>query len=262
MKVFEITDYLEKIAPIHLQEGYDKAGLIVGDPKMEGKGAILCLDSIEEIIEEAIARDCNLIIAHHPIIFGGLKKLNGKNYVERTVQKAIKNDIAIYAIHTNLDNVYLNGVNGKFAEKLQLKKTRILAPKDINTPEIGAGMIGELAEPMEALEFLEYLKLSMGVSCVRHTSILDRPVKKVALCGGSGSFLLNQALQQEADVFITGDFKYHEFFDADGKIIIADIGHYESEQYTIELLFEIISQKFSNFALHLTTVNTNPINYL
>lgn len=262
MKVFEITDYLEEIAPIQLQEHYDNTGLIIGNAMMEVKGVVLCLDSVEAVVDEAIKKDCNLIIAHHPIIFCGLKKLNGKNYIERTVLKAIKHDIAIYAIHTNLDNVFLNGVNSKFAQKLDLFNTQILAPKDIMNPNIGAGMIGNLSTPMGGADFLSFLKKAMDISCIRHTSILKKPVQRVAICGGSGSFLLKEALRQKADVFITGDFKYHEFFDADGKIIIADIGHFESEQYTIELLFEIISQKFSNFALHLTGVNTNPINYL
>ncbi|MEN0005415.1 MAG: Nif3-like dinuclear metal center hexameric protein [Bacteroidota bacterium] len=262
-----LTDYLETIAPSALQESYDNAGLIVGNENTPIKGVLLCLDSIEAIVEEAIALNCNLIIAHHPIIFQGLKRLNGKNYVERTVLKAIKHDIAIYAIHTNLDNVYYQGVNAKIAEKLQLVDTKILSPKptaaSVGLPEssVGSGMIGKLAAPMTERAFLQFIKDQMQVSCIKHTQLLGKPVEKVAVCGGAGGFLLKQAIRQGADIFITSDYKYHEFFDADGHLVIADIGHYESEQYTIELLHEIISQKFSNFALYCTNLDTNPVRY-
>ncbi len=265
MTIKEVIDYLESIAPPYLQESYDNAGLIVGNPFEEVKGILCCLDSVEAIVEEAIKLGCNLIVAHHPIIFRGLKKLNGKTYVERTVMQAIKNDIAIFAIHTNLDNVYENGVNGKIAERLGLLQTEILAPKKVILDEdnaIGSGMIGFLEKPMEALDFLNYLKTTMQVGCVKYTQLLDKQIHKVAVCGGSGGFLLNKAIAQKADIFITSDYKYHEFFDADGKIVIADIGHFESEQFTIELLHQLISQKFPNFATHFTKVNTNPVKYL
>lgn len=265
MKIKELTNFLEGIAPLNYQEGYDNSGLICGNWETEIKGALICLDSTEEIVEEAIQKGCNLIIAHHPIVFKGLKRFNGNNYVERTVIKAIKNDIAIYAIHTNLDNVFIKGVNEKIAEKLNLQNTAILAPKkEIVNPEqtIGAGIIGTLAEPMEEMAFLEHLKATMQTGCVRYTPLRNKMVHKVAVCGGSGSFLLSKAVQEKADIYITGDFKYHEFFDAEGRIIIADIGHFESEQFTIELLYELISGKFSNFALHCTEVNTNPVKYL
>jgi dinuclear metal center YbgI/SA1388 family protein len=350
MQIKSLLAYLETIAPPMYQESYDNAGLIVGNANSEITGVMLCLDSTEAVLDEAMEKDCNLVIAHHPIVFKGLKRFNGSNYVERVVIKAIKNDIAIYAIHTNLDNVYYQGVNAKIAEKLGLENTRILAPKkmlkkitayvhpnyvdavrvaivaagvgsvngmdqrsyvslgvghasgdgnaevkieaifpvdaqrrvvnafqqsypngkaayEISTVEnvnaqLGSGMIGELTEPVAETVFLKNLKSTMKAGVVRHTKLRNKRVRKVAVCGGAGGFLLSHAIRQEADVFVTSDYKYHEFFDADGKIVIADIGHYESEQFTIELLYEIISQKFSIFAAHSTKVNTNPVKYL
>jgi len=329
MQIKNLTTYLETIAPSSYQESYDNAGLIVGDKQAEIKGVLVCLDSTEAVVDEAIELGCNLIIAHHPIVFKGLKRFNGSNYVERVVMKAIKHDIALYAIHTNLDNVYQQGVNTKIAEMLGLQNTRILAPKAnlkqitanisndatadaiarleamgieqieltelpthakinivyasaqasavkriINTSDyvevnvlnknakVGSGMIGFLPEAMDSMAFLAFLKKTMKVGAVKYTDILKDKVQKIALCGGSGGFLLRNAIGAGADIFITADYKYHEFFDADGKIVIADIGHFESEQFTIDLLFDIISQKFSNFALHSTKVVTNPVNYL
>lgn len=326
MQIKELTNFLETIAPPAYQETYDNAGLIVGDSSIEMTGVLICLDTIEAVIDEAIELGCNLVIAHHPIVFKGLKRLNGKNYVERVVMKAIKNDIAIYAIHTNLDNVFQNGVNAKIAEKLGLQNTKILAPKQtlkkltarltaekmnaarstlleagataINGAEVqfpsalqsailrvlensaghkvdyeivslenfnknvGSGMIGDLVEATDEKTFLSFLKNTMKAGVIRHTKLMEKPIRKVAVCGGSGGFLLNHAIAQQADIFITADYKYHEFFDADGKIVIADIGHFESEQFTIDLLFDIITNKFTNFAPHCTKVNTNPVNYL
>lgn len=261
MKIKEITSFLESIAPLEYQESYDNSGLICGNANDEVKGALLCLDSTEDIIDEAIQKGCNLVIAHHPIVFSGLKQFIGQNYVERTIIKAIKNDIAIYAIHTNLDNVYARGVNEKFAEKIGLKNTHILAPK-LGIENIGAGLVGELPNALPEMDFLKHLKSVMKTACIRYTSLRGKAIQKVAICGGSGSFLLSKAKQEKADIFITGDFKYHEFFDAEEQIIIADIGHFESEQFTIELLYELLSDKFSNFALHCTKVNTNPVQYL
>ncbi|MEO1262395.1 MAG: Nif3-like dinuclear metal center hexameric protein [Bacteroidota bacterium] len=342
--IHEVTAHLETIAPSSYQESYDNAGLITGHPGWEAKGAILSLDATEDVVAEAIQLGANMVIAHHPIVFRGLKKINGKNYVERAVISAIKHDIAIYAIHTNLDNVYHQGVNTKIAQVLGLENTRILAPKklmkkmrayvptagmgnlltelpkagatnvnyssenqvmidqdeyfreskklEISFPsgrqgtithlikkyapeayievqemegrssQVGSGMIGELPEAMPELDFLTNLKTTMKTGCVRHTRLLDKPVRKIAVCGGAGSFLLPHALRQKADVFVTADYKYHEFFDADGQIIIADIGHFESEQFTVELLGEIISKKFPTFALHFSKMTTNPVYYL
>lgn len=363
LKLSTILQHLEELAPPSLQESYDNAGLLTGSPDMDITGAIVCLDSTEAVLDEAIAHGCNLVIAHHPIVFSGLKRLTGRNYIERTIIKAIRNNIAIYAIHTNLDNVR-EGVNARFAQRLGLINTRILQPQqgklrklvtfvphaqaaqvrqalfhagagnignysecsfnsngegtfkggkdtkpfagepeishteaetrietifphwkeqaviqalrqshpyeeiafDIYTLEnqydnIGAGLIGELQESMNTETFLDHIKKSMKAPVVRHTALVKNQIKTVAICGGSGSFLLNDAIRQRADIFITGDFKYHQFFDADGKIIIADIGHFESEQFTINLLTEYIRQKFTTFAVRFTETNTNPIYY-
>ncbi|MBV6440053.1 MAG: Nif3-like dinuclear metal center hexameric protein [Haliscomenobacteraceae bacterium CHB4] len=260
-KIKEILTALESVAPPFLQESYDNAGLIVGDPEATVTGVLFCLDSTEAVVEEAVAKGCNLVVAHHPIVFRGLKRFNGSTYVERTVMQAIRQRVAIYAIHTNLDNVYHQGVNAKIAEKIGLVNTRILAPKagiDTNT---GAGMLGELTSPMSETDFLQHVKKSLHAGCVRHTLLRGKPVRTVAVCGGSGSFLLPEALKAGADAFVTADFKYHEFFDAEGKLVVADVGHYESEQFTIELLYEIVREKFHTFALHLTETNTNPVFY-
>jgi len=362
-KIKDIIQYLETFAPPSYQEDYDNSGLIIGNQLNDLTAAIIALDCTEEVVDEAIKKKCNLIIAHHPIIFRGLKKLTGKSYIERTAIKAIKHDIAIYAIHTNLDHV-AKGVNKQIADKLGLVQPKILRPKtntlqqlttyipientqevlaklheagagmignyqncsfrtagtgtflpsenakptigavgkieEVNenrvevifpaylkskilqtlfeahpyeevafylhdlanqNNEVGSGMIGDLPKPMESEQFIHHLKKIMNVKVVRHTALVKNKISKVALCGGSGSFLLSDAIAQGADMFISGDFKYHEFFDADGRIIIADIGHYESEQFTKELIYNNISEKFANIALHFTGVNTNPIFY-
>ena len=363
MQIKEIIQYLETFAPPSLQESYDNAGLIVGNPTMECMGALLCLDSTEEVIDEAVRKGYNLVIAHHPIVFSGLKRLNGSNYIERTIIKAIKHDVAIYAAHTNLDNVQA-GVNAKICEKLGLVKTSILVPKkgllkklvtfaptkdaeavraalfaagaghignyseasynlegngtfkagagadphvgDIGKrhtePEtrietifpahiqrqvlqsllavhpyeevaydiyaldnvaqhIGSGMIGELPTSMAETDFLTHIKATMEAKVIRHTKLLGRQVKKVAVCGGSGSFLLNDAIRHKADVFITADFKYHQFFDADSQIVIADIGHYETEHFTPEIFHALLTEKFRTFAFAFSETGTNPVNY-
>ena len=362
MKISDITQHLETIAPVHFQESYDNAGLIAGDPAAECTGIIVSLDAIETVVDEAIHHKCNLIVAHHPIIFRGLKKLNGKNYVERTLLKAIKNDIAIYAIHTNIDNIK-KGVNGKIAEKIGLMELQILQPKEnilkklitfapkdkaeavrkalfsagggelgkysecsFNTEgtgtfkplegadpfvgeigkrheenelkievifpgyleqkiiramieahpyeevaydiislgnylsDVGSGVIGELEAGIDETEFLGKIKEAFGLKVIKHTSLSGRKVKKVAVCGGAGSFLIPVALSNKADVYITSDIKYHEFFDA-GSMLLLDIGHYESEQFTIDLLHAILSEKYPNFAVRKTGVITNPVQY-
>lgn len=363
MLLKNIITELEKFAPLSYQESYDNCGLLTGNKEQDVTGAILCLDCTEAVVEEAIRKKCNLIVAHHPIIFGGLKKLNGSNYVERTVIKAIQNNIAIYACHTNLDNVKL-GVNKKIADKLGLINTQILSPKksllkklvtfvpathlenvreslfnvgagnignydncsfvlegigsfrgnentnpfigekgklslekesrlelifeSINERQIisalktnhpyeevafdiyqlentyqniGSGIIGELEKPVSEIEFLSNLKSVFKLKLIKHTPLLTKSIKKVALCGGSGSFLLKNAINLKSDIYISSDFKYHEFFDAENQILIADIGHYESEQFTPEIFYEIISNKFPTFASYLTETNTNPVNY-
>ena len=354
---------IECFAPLYYQESYDNCGLLVGNNQQEITGALLCLDCIEATIDEALQKNCNLIIAHHPIIFGGIKKLNGSNYVERTIIKAIQHNIAIYACHTNLDNVKL-GVNKKIADKLGLINQQILAPKkqllkklvtfvpashleivrqdlfaagagnignysqcsftnegvgsfkpnELANPfsgtkgelsleketrlevifetvnlqailsalhknhpyeevaydvyqlenqyqNIGSGMVGELEKPIPEKDFLENLTKLFGLKTLKHTAFLNKTIKKVALCGGSGSFLLKNAINSKSDIYISSDFKYHEFFDAENRILIADIGHYESEQFTPEIFYEIISKKFPTFASYLTETNTNPVNY-
>ena len=363
MKIADIIDVLEAVAPPSLQESYDNAGLLTGNPGWVCTGALCTLDATEEVVKEAMQRGCNLVVAHHPIIFGGLKKITGKNYVEKTIITAIKNDIAIYAIHTNLDNV-IDGVNGMMADKLGLTNRKILSPKEgtlkklytfvpvdqvesvrtalfeagaghignynecsfgaegtgtfkggagtnpfvgqpgeryyekelkievifpaylqnsliralrtahpyeevaydvvnlANThPGIGSGLVGELPEALPAADFLKQLKQAFDLPLIRHTALLGKLVKKIALCGGAGSFLVSKALGVGADVYITGDMKYHEFFDANNRLIIADIGHFESEQFTIDLLAGVLQEKFPTFAVLKTALKTNPVHY-
>ncbi len=264
MQLSHLIQYLNEVAPERLQESYDNAGLITGHPDMEIKGVLVALDCVESIVDEALALGCNVIVAHHPIVFSGLKRFTGANYVERTIIKAIRNDIAIYAIHTNLDNVFISGVNTKIAERLGLQHTEILSPKSemqYKDNPVGAGMLGHLKTPMETTAFFDYLKDKMELQVLKHTAICKNTVHKVAVCGGSGGFLLNSSLKAEADVFITSDYKYHEFFDANDRIIIIDIGHFESEKYTIDLLYDLIINKFTTFATHYTKIITNPINF-
>ena len=358
-----LAAHLEAFAPLAYQEDYDNSGLIVGSPDQVVTGVLVALDTTEAIVDEAIARGCNVIVAHHPIVFRGLKRFTGRTYVERTVMKAIKNDVAIYAAHTNLDHV-TGGVNTKIAQKLRLQNPQILAPKTQtltklaffvpveNTEQVlnalfaagagrignyehvsfraegegaftpttganpaigrvgraetvaehraevilpahleraavaalkqahpyeevaydlyplkntnanvGAGMIGTLPEPLAETEWLAYLKRKMNLTVIRHTPLRGRAVQRVAVCGGAGGFLLNDALGAGADAFVTADYKYHEFFDADGRIIICDIGHYESEVFTKDVLQEHLAQKFLTFAIFLSETDTNPVRY-
>ena len=258
MKIKEVIKHLEKIAPPEYQESYDNSGLIVGYRDQEITAALITLDCTEAVVQEAIEVGAELIIAHHPIVFGG-KRFNGKNYVERTVMLAIKNDIAIYAIHTNLDAV-VNGVNGKIAQKLQLRNLSILQPRN-DEGTVGAGMIGEYVEAIPVKEFLERVKVQFSVPVIKHTKAVKPYVQKIAFCGGSGSFLLEEAKAAKADVFLSSDFKYHQYFDAEEKLMIADIGHYEAEIFTKDLIYEILTEKFPTFTLHFSRENTNPVNY-
>lgn len=257
----DLISYLEEIAPPHLQESYDNSGLIYGHPDLELTGALVSLDCTEDVVDEAISLGFNLIVSHHPIVFSGIKKFSHDNYVHRVVINAIQHNIAIYAIHTNLDNVLEHGVNQKIAQKIGLTQCTILRPKDSAEPHTGSGIIGELHNPIDPLAFMDHLKGSMNLKTIKHTALLTRPVQRVAVCGGAGSFLLVDAKAAGADVFITADYKYHEFFDADGILTIVDIGHYESEYFTIELLFELLTEKFPKFAARSTKVVTNPISY-
>jgi|SRR5690554_2106302 len=260
-RIREVTDFLEQIAPLHLQEDYDNAGLITGSPEWEVQGVLCALDCTPAVIEEAIQSGCNMVVSHHPIVFQGLKKLSGDTYIQRAVIQAIRHDVAIYAIHTNLDNVLQNGVNQRIAERIELEKCRILDPRD-ESGEIGAGLVGELRNGMKPDDFLSHLQTRFELEIIRYTPVSEnRNLQRIAVCGGSGSFLLEKAILANADAFVTSDFKYHQFFDADNRIMVLDIGHYESEKFTIQLLFELISNNFSNFAAQMTKVNTNPVRY-
>lgn len=364
MRIKDITTYLETLAPLAYQEDYDNSGLLIGDANTEMKGGLITLDVTEAVIDEAIETGSNLIIAHHPLIFRGLKKITGTHWIERCVIKAIQNSISIYAIHTNLDNV-AGGVNSKIADQLGLLNQKILSHKpgilrklvtfvpkadtqkvldglyqagageignydhcsfriggvgafrplekanphigtalndeevdenrievilpsyasgkiisalkathpyeevayylsslENQNQEVGSGVIGELEKPMETVEFLHFLKKRMKTGTIRYTALPKKNVQRIAVCGGTGSFLLSKAKSQGADVFITADFKYHEFFEAENQLLIADIGHYESEQFTKQLLFDNLTKKFANIALRLSEVETNPIKYL
>jgi dinuclear metal center YbgI/SA1388 family protein len=363
MIIQEITHYLESCAPLSLQESYDNSGLIVGDVTTEVKGVLIALDCTEEVINEAIAKKCNLIITHHPIVFSGLKKITGKNFVERILIQAIRNRLSIYAIHTNLDNL-IDGVNKVMADKLKLVNRKVLLPSqnqliklEVYIPKthfelvrnslfeagagaigkyadcsfshdglgsftaqdganphigkvgylhleneiklevvfesfrqaeilfamrkthpyeeiaynliplsnqhsyIGAGIIGDLVEEIEFEKLLEIVKNQFKTSVIRYNDSRKKIIKKIAVCGGAGKFLLKSAIHQKADIFITSDFKYHDFFEPENHLSVLDIGHFESEQFTIELIADILKEKFTTFAILLTEINTNPVKY-
>ena len=261
MRLVDLTNFLETHAPIALQESYDNCGLLVGDPLSEIGSVLVSLDVTEQVVEEAIQLGANVIIAHHPIIFSGLKSITGSSMVERTIILAIKNNISIYAIHTNLDKTLDQGVNTKIADKLNLVQKVALRDEGLlEDKPVGLGIVGLLPRPMQVFEFLQYVKTQLHTNVIKYTPF-DHIIEKVAICGGSGSFLLKDAIAAEAQAFITSDFKYHDYFESDGRLMITDIGHFESEQFTIELLYEMISEKFSNFAVYSTEVCTNPIKY-
>lgn len=364
MNVKSVTNLIEIVAPLALQESYDNAGLLLGSANMEVTAVLITIDVTEAVVDEAIKHNCNLIIAHHPLIFNGLKKITGKNEVQRCIIKCIQNNIAVYAAHTNIDNV-LSGVNGKIADKIGLTNRQILVAKSdmllklvvfvpkfhayrvreaifkaggghignydfcsfnsegngtfragksanpfvgeagkIHTEKeekieiiipahlkerivdelikahpyeepaydliplqnkaagIGAGLIGELPKAENEYDFLMRIKKIFGSSVIRHTHFTNKLIKRVAVCGGSGSLFLKNAISAKADIYISGDFKYHEFFESDNKILIADIGHFESEQFTKDIFYEIISRKMPTFAVRISETKTNPINYL
>lgn len=257
-----VIDFLESIAPLDRQESYDNSGLIIGSAIQPVSGVMVCLDCTEEVLDDAIARGCNMVVAHHPPVFSGLKQLTGANPTERTVIKAIRHHLIVYAIHTNLDNTLTHGVNERIARMLGLDIDGVLRPSGPQSdPGTGAGLLGYFATPMTESDFLGLLRTTLHAPVIRHTQLTDRMIQRVALCGGSGSFLLPDALDAGVQAFVTADFKYHQFFDADGRILVCDVGHYESEQFTIDLLQELISRNFTNFAAHCTEVNTNPVQY-
>ncbi len=265
MKIQTIIHCLEQWAPLDFQESYDNSGLISGDPTQDCTGVLCSLDCTEKVVDEAIAKGCNLIVSHHPIIFKGVKQLNINHFIGRTLIKAIRHNISLYAFHTNLDNV-IDGVNKSLADQLQLNNRRILAPIagkfDQHGHEIGAGILGELPLETEASSFLQWVKEKFHLSVVKHTPIVNKQLKTIALCGGSGSFLIDKVKEQNIDCFITSDLKYHEFFEADNRFLLVDIGHGESEQYVPDLIIAYLNIKFPTFAVLRSLVNTQPVTYL
>ena len=259
MTIKNVSDYLEEIAPLNQAEDFDNVGLLIGNETTEVKGVLVTLDTLEETVDEAIKKKCNLIVSFHPIIFSGLKKINGNSYVEKVVMKAIQNNIAIYATHTALDNSKV-GVSAKMCEVLGLLNNSILLPKDGGTT--GMGMIGDLPKSMQEEDFLTFTKKTFKTNGIRYSNKTGKLVKKVAVLGGSGSFAITDAIHKKADVYISADFKYHDFFKAEDKILLIDVGHYESEQFTKNLLVDYLTKKFTSFAIILSEKSTNPIYYL
>ncbi|MEL6671706.1 MAG: Nif3-like dinuclear metal center hexameric protein [Bacteroidota bacterium] len=262
MLVQDIASVLESWAPLPAAESYDNVGLLVGRPDWEVSGIMINLDMTEAVVEEARAKGCNMLVTHHPIWFSGRKRLIGDDYVSRTIMKAIKEDIALYACHTNLDNIR-TGVNQRIADLIGLEKTAFLQPKSqpVEENELGSGMIGELPEALEVPAFLRLIKERFRCGGIRYAEGTGEPIKKVAVCGGSGSFLTRTALKQGADAFVTADITYHKFFDQEESMLLLDIGHYESEQFTSQLIHEFLSEKFPNFAIRLSETYTNPVRY-
>ena len=264
MQIGQITKALENWAPLSFQEDYDNCGLLVGNANTVCTGVLCSLDCTEAVIDEAIEKNCNLIVSHHPIIFKGIKQFNENSYVARTVLKAIQHQIAIYAIHTNLDNI-LDGVNKSIADKLNLGNRRILAPKigflDSNGAEIGSGLIGELPLETDEADFIKWIKEKFNLSVVKHTPFTGKSLKNIVLCGGAGGFLIGTAKAQKADCYITSDLKYHDFFEADGQLLLMDIGHAESEQWVSDLIVAHLTAKFPTFAVLHSLVCTQPITY-
>ncbi|MBQ2435819.1 MAG: Nif3-like dinuclear metal center hexameric protein [Bacteroidaceae bacterium] len=261
MKAKQILDALEQYAPLPLQDSFDNAGLQIGlTEEQEVTGALLCLDVTEDVIDEAVRKGCNLIVAHHPLLFHGLKSITGKTYVERCVVKAIKNGVGIYAAHTNLDNAQ-GGVNYRIAEKIGLDNIAFLETKQSLMPS-GAGVIGVLPEAEDEEPFLNRLKTLFDIKCLRHNALCGRKIRKVALCGGAGGFLLDNAIKQGADAFLTGEMRYHDYFGHDGDLLIAEMGHYESEQYTMDIFEDMLRRHFPELKIEKTSLNTNPIYYL
>ena len=271
VKIYQVVDALEHYAPLPLQEGYDNAGLQVGlTEAVEVSGALLCLDVTEDVVDEAIRKGCNLIVSHHPLIFRKLARISDENYVQRTVRKAIKNDITIVSMHTNMDAAK-GGVNFKIAEKLGLRNLRFFGgEKEIDGVKGGEGVIGEITDETDTLhadgiaadDLVLMLRERFQTECVQCNQLLRRPIRKVALCGGAGSFLLDAAIAAGADAFITGEMHYHEFFGHEQEIQICVIGHYQSEQFTSEIFRSIITEKCPGVKCEISEINTNPIIYL
>ena len=261
MKIKEVLSALERFAPLPLQESWDNAGLQVGLTETEVSGALLCLDVNEKIVDEAIQKGCNLVVSHHPLLFRGLKTISDLTDVQRTVMKAVRKGVCVISMHTNMDNAK-GGVNYKMAEKLGLRDVLFLAPKTVDGVESGSGVIGELPEAQASDDFVLAVKKAFGVECAMCNELLRRPVRKVALCGGAGDFLLDDALKAGADAFITGEMHYHQYFGYEQQIQICVIGHYQSEQYTAEIFRDIIEKECPGVKTYIAETCTNPILYL
>ena len=261
MKIKQVLSALEKFAPLPLQESWDNAGLQLGLTEAEVSGALLCLDVNEKIVDEAIAKGCNLIVSHHPLLFRGLKQISGADYVQRCVIKAIKHDVVIVSMHTNMDNA-LDGVNWKIAERLGLEGCKFFAQKTIDGLEAGSGVVGDLPSEMGARPFVELVKNKFHVECAMCNELLERPIRKVAICGGAGDFLLPEAMGEGADAFITGEMHYHQYFGHEQQIQMCVIGHYQSEQFTAEIFRDIIQRECLGVRTEIAETNTNPINYI
>ena len=261
MKIKEVLSALERFAPLPLQESWDNAGLQVGLTETEVSGALLCLDVNEKIVDEAIRKGCNVVVSHHPLLFRGLKTISDLTDVQRTVMKAVQKGVCVISMHTNMDNAK-GGVNYKIAEKLGLRDVQFLAPKTVDGVESGSGVIGELPEAQASDDFVLAVKKAFGVECAMCNELLRRPVRKVALCGGAGDFLLDEALKAGADAFITGEMHYHQYFGYEQQIQICVIGHYQSEQYTAEIFRDIIEKECPGVKTYIAETCTNPILYL
>ncbi len=259
MIIKEITHKLEEWAPLSLAESYDNPGLLVGSKNDSVSRILINLDITEEVVDEASKLEADLIIAHHPIWFTPRKTLLGDDYVSRILLKAIRQNIALYAIHTNLDSIY-TGVNSLIAEKIGLQNYRILLSKDTEGI-IGSGMIGELEQPAHKEEFIQHIKSMFKAEGIRYADASIHTISKVAVCGGSGSFLISTALNEGADAFVTSDITYHKFFDNEGRMLLMDIGHYESEQYTSLLISDFLVHHFPTLSIQLSKVCTNPVRY-
>ena len=259
MKIRDIIEHLESFAPPEFQEDYDNSGLIAGDMEKECTGVMLSLDCTENGIRESTKTNCNLFISHHPLIFRPVRRITTRNTTGKALMAAIKSDITVYAIHTNLDNI-LSGVNACIADKLGLINRKILVPKK-EIPSVGSGLIGFLEKAISEKQLLEDLKKAFGTGVIRHSPLTGKPVSRIAVCGGAGSFLISSALHAGAGFFISSDIRYHDFFEGEGEMVIADIGHFESEQFTVDLLYEVILEKFPNFAVLKSGTVTNPVNY-
>ena len=261
VKIKEVLSALERFAPLPLQESWDNAGLQMGLTETEVSGALLCLDVNERIVDEAIAKGCNLIVSHHPLLFRGLKTISDLTDVQRTTMRAIQQGIAVISMHTNMDNAR-GGVNWRIAEKLGLSGVEFMSAKLVNGVEAGSGVIGELAEPTAADDFIIAVKKAFGVECAMCNELLRRPIKRVAICGGAGDFLLDEAVKNQADAFITGEMHYHQYFGYEQQIQICVIGHYQSEQYTAEIFEEIIQKECLGVKTVIAETCTNPILYI